>query len=214
MGQTLMAGDSGAVENNERKARELAHVNFFGGQASGGTDRIVAGELDVRQLRISTALAFVDDHSQHLSHFVVNALHTTVAAWMVEAGGDFSITKKLIYDVGKLSAEQEAVVREDATWTPPKGNVPVDKDVGRAFSCNFSDGDGEHVGTTAKSVGEKKNIVVTPGRDRQWPKVVHASRNAPPRREENRNDGPSNRRSRFKQWRNHRRVNMLIPIHQ
>ena len=44
-------------------------------------------------------LAFVDDHSQHLGHFVVNVLHTTVIAQMAGAGGDFSNTKKLIYDV-------------------------------------------------------------------------------------------------------------------
>ena len=78
---------------------------------------------------------------------------------MVGAGGDLFNTKKLIYDVGKLGAELEAVVREGATWTPPKGNVPMDKDVGRAFSCK-----------TAKAVGEKQNIGGTPGRDRQWPK--------------------------------------------
>ena len=156
-----MAGDSGAVEKSEREAREPAHVNFVGGQASGGTDRIAVGELHVRQLRIPIVLVFVDDHNQHLGHRVVNALHTTVTAWMVGAGGDFSNTTKLIYDVGKLGAELEAVVREDATWTPPKGNVPVDKDVRRALSCKFSGGDGEHVRTTGKAVGEKKNI---PGR--------------------------------------------------
>ena len=42
--------------------------------------------------------------------------------------------KKLIYDVRKLGAELEAVARGDARWTPPNGNVPVDKGVGRALS--------------------------------------------------------------------------------
>ena len=120
-----MTGDPGAVENSERDAREPAYANFVGGQASGGTDRIVVDEVHVRQLRIPIVLAFVDDHSQHLGHCVVNALHTTNATWMVGAGGDFSNTKKLAHDVGKLGAELEPVVREDATWTPPKGNVPV-----------------------------------------------------------------------------------------
>ena len=73
----------GAVENSEREAQEPAHVNLVRGQASGGTDRIVVGELHVRQLRIPIVLAFVDDHSQHLGHCVVNAFHTTVTAWMV-----------------------------------------------------------------------------------------------------------------------------------
>ena len=68
----------------------------------------------------------------------------------------------------------KAVVQEVATWTPPKGIVPVDKDVGRAFSSNFSGGDGEHAHTTAKAVGEEQNTGVTPGRDRQWPKIAHA----------------------------------------
>ena len=129
---------------------------------------------------------------------MVNALPTTATVWMVGAGGDFLNTKKLIYDVGKRGAELEAVVREDATRTSPEGDVPVDKDVGRAFSCKFSGGDGEHDRTTAKAVGDKKNICVTPGRDRQWqwPNIVHTCRNARSRREGNRNDGPSNRQSR------------------
>ena len=137
-----MAGGPGAAENSEGEGREPAHVNLVGGQASGGADRIVAGELHVWQLRIPIVLAFVDDHSQHLGHCVVNALHTTVTACMVGAGGDISNTKQLIYDVGTPGAELEAVVREDARWTPPKGDALVDKDVGRAFSCKFSGGDG------------------------------------------------------------------------
>ena len=96
--------------------------------------------------------------------------------------------------MGKIGAEP---CPKDATWTPPKGNVPVDMDVGRAFSCKFCGADGEHVRTTAKAVGKKQSIGVPPGRGRQWPKIVHAYRNARPRRGMNRNDGPSNRQSRF-----------------
>ena len=80
-------------------------MNLVGGQASGGADRIVVGELHVRQLRIPIVLLFVDDNSQHLGHCVVNTLHTTVTAWMVGAGGDFSNTQKLIHDVRKFGAE-------------------------------------------------------------------------------------------------------------
>ena len=94
-----MTGDPGSAEIGEREAREPARVNLVGGQASGGIDLIVVGELHVRQLRIPIVLTFVDDHSQHLGRCVVNALHTTAAAWMVGAGGDFCRTKKLIYDV-------------------------------------------------------------------------------------------------------------------
>ena len=64
-GQALMAGNLGGIENSEREAREPAHVDLVGGQASGGADRIVVGELHVRQLRIPIVLAFVADHSQH-----------------------------------------------------------------------------------------------------------------------------------------------------
>ena len=123
--QALMAGDPRAVENSERESREPAQVNLVGGQASGGADRIVVGELHVCQLRIPIALAFFDYHSQHLGQCVVNALHTTITARMVGAGDDFWNTKMLIYNVRKLGAGREAVVLDDATWTPPKGNVPV-----------------------------------------------------------------------------------------
>ena len=99
-----MAGDPGAVENSEREAREPAHVHLVGDQTSGDTDRIVVGELRVRQLRIPIGWAFVDDYIQNFDHCVVNALHTTVTAWTLGAGGDFSNTKKLMYDVGKLGA--------------------------------------------------------------------------------------------------------------
>ena len=59
----------------------------------------------MRHLRIPIVLAFVDDHSQHLGHCAVGMLHTTVAAWVVGAGGDFLNTKKLVDDVRKLGAE-------------------------------------------------------------------------------------------------------------
>ena len=219
-GQTVMAGDPGAVENSEREGREPAHVNLVGGQAGGGADRIVVGELHVWQLRIPIILAFVDHHGHHLGHYVVNALHTTVTAWMVGAGGDFSNTKKLIFDVGNLGAELEAVVREDATWTPPKGNIPVDKDVGRAFSCKFSGGDGEHARKTAKASVKSKIYVLPRPVTGNNPK--YSTLTAMPR--------PGGRGIKmtghrtvsrgvfhawhFKQWRNHQRVHVLIPIQQ
>ena len=94
-----MAGDPRAVENSEREVRAPAHVNLVGGQASGGTYRVVGGKPHVRQLRIPIILSFVDSRNQHLGHCEVNALHTTVATWTLGADGDFSSTKKLIYDV-------------------------------------------------------------------------------------------------------------------
>ena len=85
----MIAGDPGAVKNTKREARGPAHVNLVGGQASGGADRIVVGELHVRQLRIPVVLAFADDHIRHLGHYMVNTLYTTVSAWMVGADGFF-----------------------------------------------------------------------------------------------------------------------------
>ena len=40
-----MVGGPGAAENSKRQAWEPAHVNLFGGQTTGGTDRILVGEL-------------------------------------------------------------------------------------------------------------------------------------------------------------------------
>ena len=49
-GQALMVGDPRAVENSKGEAREPAHVNVVGSQASGGVDRVVVGERQqVRQ---------------------------------------------------------------------------------------------------------------------------------------------------------------------
>ena len=69
--------------------------------------------------------------------------------------------------VRKPGEELEAVVREDATRAPLKGNAPVDKGVGRALSCKFSGGDGEHVRMTSKLIAENINIGVAPGHYRQ-----------------------------------------------
>ena len=96
----------------------------------------------------------------------------------------------------KLGADLETFVREDATQAPPKGNVPVNNNAGRALSCKFSGGGDEHVRTAAKTVGEKLNIGVIPGRDRRRPKVVHPYRNSRSRREGSQDDRPMNRQSR------------------
>ena len=112
------------------------------------------------------------------------------------AGGDFFEHQEVHIRRGKAWSRTGGRCPIGCYVDTPKGEVPVDYDVGRAFSCKYSGGDGEHVHTTAKPIGEKKNTGVTLGRDRQWPKIVHAYRNARSRREGNRNDGPSNRQSR------------------
>ena len=38
------------VEDREGKARKAAHVYFVGGKPGGGTDGVVTGNLDVREM--------------------------------------------------------------------------------------------------------------------------------------------------------------------
>ena len=69
LGEALMTGNPGTVENGKRAARESTHVNLAGDQAGGDADRIVVGELHVRQPHIPIGLAFVDDHSPAFGAF-------------------------------------------------------------------------------------------------------------------------------------------------
>ena len=49
--------------------------------------------------------SFVDDHCQHLSHGVVNALDVTVAVGVVCARRDFSHAEELAHGKRQLGAE-------------------------------------------------------------------------------------------------------------
>ena len=56
---------------------------------------------------------------------MVNTVHTTVAAWMVGAGGDFSNTNKLIYDARKLGAELGPLSERRLREHPQRGMYPL-----------------------------------------------------------------------------------------
>ena len=64
-------------------------MHFIWGQPCGGADGIVVRKFHVRQVDVPVVLSFVDDHRQHLSHGVVDALDATVAVGMVGACRDF-----------------------------------------------------------------------------------------------------------------------------
>ena len=54
-------------------------MHLIRGQPCGGADGIVVSKFHVRQVDVPVVLSFVDDHRQHLSHGVVDALDTIVA---------------------------------------------------------------------------------------------------------------------------------------
>ena len=54
--------------------------------------------------------------------------------------------------------------------------MPVDKDVGHTLSRKLGGSDSGHVPAAAKTVGDKQDAGVTPGRGRQCPNIVHTDR--------------------------------------
>ena len=59
-------------------------------------------------MRISVTL-LIDDHSQHMRHCIIHALHTAVLG-VLGSGDDFSNAKKLVDRVRKFRAELEAFI--------------------------------------------------------------------------------------------------------
>ena len=119
-----MVGDSSTLENREGEAWQPTHMYLVGSQTRGGTDRIVAYKFALMVLFISVVLELVDGHCQHLDHRVVYTSYSTVAVWVVGAGGEFSNPQKLIYGVRKLGGELEAVVRGGYCAGAPRKEYP------------------------------------------------------------------------------------------
>ena len=94
-GQALVSRDSKAFENCQRGTWKSTHVDLVWSQTRPRADRIVVGELNVRELQISVVLEFVDDHSQHLGHGVVHPFNASVVVWMVGYCGKFMDTQTL-----------------------------------------------------------------------------------------------------------------------
>ena len=89
--------DSGVVvfEDGEGEGREAVLTQLIRGQPRGNADGIVVSEFHVRQVDVPVVLSFVDDHRQHLSHGVVDALNATVTVGVVGARRDFSHAEEL-----------------------------------------------------------------------------------------------------------------------
>ena len=77
----------------------------------------------MRELFIPFVLELVDDHPRHLRRRVAYTFHPTVAVWVVEAGGEFLKSEKLIRDVPRLGTKLEAIVGEDTAQASPGGDI-------------------------------------------------------------------------------------------
>ena len=97
--RTLVSRYSGAFENRLGETWKSTHVNLVGRQTRRRADRIVASELDVKELQISVVLSLVDDHSQHLGHSVLHTLNASVAVWMIGACGKLAHSQQLVYSL-------------------------------------------------------------------------------------------------------------------
>ena len=96
-----------------------------------------------------------------LNHRVAYTFYPTVAFRVVGAGGNFSNTERLIYGVRTLGSELEAVVREDTARASQARNLPVDKNVSRAFSGELCRSDGVHVGSAAETIIEMQDVGIS-----------------------------------------------------
>ena len=90
-----MASGVAVFEDGEGGARKAVHMHLIRGQPCGGADGIVVSKFHVRQVDVPVVLPFVDDHRQHLSHGVVDALNATVTVGVVGARRDFSHAEEL-----------------------------------------------------------------------------------------------------------------------
>ena len=93
--EALVASGVAVIEDGEGEARKAVHMHLIRGQPCGGADGIVVSKFHVRQVDVPVVLSFVDDHRQHLSHGVVDALDAIVAIGMVALVGIFRMPRSL-----------------------------------------------------------------------------------------------------------------------
>ena len=60
--EALMSTTVRSFEDGEWKARETSDVNFIGGKARGGANRVVISVFDVGKVGVPVVLVFVIDH--------------------------------------------------------------------------------------------------------------------------------------------------------
>ena len=102
-GEALMVSGVVVFEDGEGKAGEAVHMHLIRCQPGGGADGIIVSKFHVWQADVPVVLSFVDDHRQHLSHGVVDALDATVA--VVGDRRDFSHAEELVHGKRQLGAE-------------------------------------------------------------------------------------------------------------
>ena len=169
-------------------------MHLVRGQPNGDTDGIVVSEFHVRQVSIPLILLLVDDHSEHLSHGIIHALDAGVAVRMIGACPNFAHAVQLVNSVGQLGAELEAVVGEETNGASPQRDTFVDYNVGGALGGEFGRRNGVHVCAPAETVGEKENLGVPLGSDREGAEIVNADRDARAGRYGQRKYGPNSQR--------------------
>ena len=104
-GEALVASGVVVFEDGEGKAGEAVHMHLIRCQPGGGADGIIVSKFHVWQADVPVVLSFVDDHRQHLSHGVVDALDATVAVGVVGTRCDFSHAEELVHGKRLLGAE-------------------------------------------------------------------------------------------------------------
>ena len=109
-------------------------MDLIGRQTRDGADELFVRKFGMRESFIPVVSEVVDNHCQHLDHPVVYTFHPTAAVPVVGSGGNFSNPEKLVNFLREPEVELEAVVREDAAWSPPEGNIPVAYHVNRTLS--------------------------------------------------------------------------------
>ena len=105
---------------------------------------------------------------------MVDAFHTAVTTGVVGAGGDFAYAEEFEDGGRKLRGEVETIVGKKAHRASPEWNVLIDEYVGGSFGRVVGRGDGIHVGSPAKAVGEEEDISIAAWSSRERSKVVHA----------------------------------------
>ena len=166
------------------------HVHLIEGHPGCGTDGIIVRKFHVRKMSIPIILSLLDNHSEHLSHGVIHALDVAVAVRMIGACCNFVHAVQLADSVRQLGAEMEAVVGEETNRTSPQRGVLVNHNVGGAFGREFGPRNGVNVRAPAETVGEKENVGILLGRDREGAEVVNADCNARAGRQGQRKYGP------------------------
>ena len=60
-------------------------MDFIGGEARGGANRVVIGVFDMGKMDVTVVLVFVTDHGYHLSHSVVDMFYASISTGVIGA---------------------------------------------------------------------------------------------------------------------------------